>query len=80
MPVSSEPSTPSSPSTETPHEWAISVTRRVTSTLYSYEAGVLASSSSEPSIITEVKPYWMAVAQVAGPLPWSWCIQTGMCG
>jgi len=29
----------------------------------------LASSSSEPSIITEVKPYWMAVAQVAGPLP-----------
>ena len=26
----------------------------------------MASSSSEPSIITEVKPYWMAVAQVAG--------------
>ena len=34
-------------------------------------AGVLPSALSEPSIITEVKPKRMALAQVASLLPWS---------
>ena len=38
------------------------------------------SALSEPSIITEVKPDWIAVMQVPGSLPWSRCTQTGMCG
>jgi hypothetical protein len=79
-PLSSEPRQPSSPSTETPTAWASSQTWRVTLTLYSKLAGVFASSSSEPSIITLVKPCWIAERQVAGPLPWSWCRQTGICG
>jgi len=40
----------------------------------------LPSAFREPSIITEVKPNWIAVAQVASLLPWSWCMQIGMCG
>ncbi len=38
------------------------------------------SASSEPSIITEVKPWRMAERQVASSLPWSWCRQIGMRG
>jgi hypothetical protein len=38
------------------------------------------SASSEPSIITEVKPCRIAVMQVASLLPWSWCMQIGMSG
>jgi hypothetical protein len=40
----------------------------------------LASGPSEPSIITLVKPCWIAVAQVASLFPWSWCMQIGMRG
>jgi hypothetical protein len=40
----------------------------------------LPSSFSEPSIITEVKPELDRGMQVAGSLPWSWCMQIGMCG
>lgn len=42
--------------------------------------GVLPSASSEPSIMTEVKPFCSAVTQVASLLPWSRCMQIGMCG
>jgi tryptophan synthase beta chain len=38
------------------------------------------SYSGRPSIITEVKPLAAAPKQVAGLLPWSWCITTGMSG
>ena len=57
--------------TETPAWCAISVTRRVISRLYSYDAGVAASASSEPSIITEVNPGWMAYSCAASLFPWS---------
>jgi hypothetical protein len=40
----------------------------------------LPSASSEPSIITEVKPERIAAMQTAGDWPWSWCMTTGMCG
>ena len=30
--------------------------------------------------MTLVKPYWIAVAQVASLFPWSWCMQIGMSG
>jgi hypothetical protein len=43
-------------------------------------AGDLPSSISEPSIITEVKPWSMALKHVAGLLPWSWCIAMGIFG
>src|SRR5256885_4448699 len=78
MPVSSEPRQPSSPSTVAPSLWAISTTLRVTSTLYSKEEGVLPSSISEPSIITEPKPRFSAPWQMAGEVPWSWCMTRGM--
>ena len=78
--VSSEPSTPSSASTVTPIECANFTTSFDTSTLYSYEATLLPSASSEPSIITEVKPERIAAMQTAGDWPWSWCMTTGMCG
>ena len=38
------------------------------------------SSLSEPSIITELKPDWMERKQMPGEAPWSWCMQTGICG
>ena len=72
-PSSMPPSVPSSPSTVTPLAWAASTTSRVTATLYSNDDGVLPSSSSEPSIITLVKPRSMADLQVSGLLPWSRC-------
>jgi hypothetical protein len=52
----------------------------VTSTLYSYEAGVLPSSFKEPSIITDENPSWMERWHTAGLVPWSWCMTIGMCG
>ena len=58
----------------------ISTTSFVTATLYSKSAGVLPSASSEPSIITLVKPISIAEMQVAGSLPWSWCSATGISG
>ena len=36
------------------------------------------SASSEPSIITLVKPWRIAERQVASSLPWSWCRQIGI--
>ena len=42
--------------------------------------GVLASACNEPSIITDVKPFWIAVRQVASSLPWSWWRQIGIAG
>jgi hypothetical protein len=48
--------------------------------LYSKVAGVLPSSIRDPSIITEVKPFSMAEAQVSGLLPWSWCSTMGISG
>ena len=30
--------------------------------------------------MTELKPSWMERWQIAGLVPWSWCIQTGICG
>jgi hypothetical protein len=30
--------------------------------------------------MTEVKPFMIALWQVAGLLPWSRCMQTGICG
>src|SRR5215217_7825218 len=74
------PSVPSSPSTVTPDACAISTTSRVTPTLYSKSAGVLPSSISEPSIMTLVKPRSMALLQVSGELPWSWCRATEISG
>jgi len=38
------------------------------------------SSSSEPSIITLVKPERIAAWHTAGLAPWSWCSTTGICG
>lgn len=38
------------------------------------------SSSRDPSIITEVKPDWMARRHTAGEAPWSWCTQIGRSG
>ena len=35
------------------------------------------SSFSEPSIITDVKPFSIALLHVAGLLPWSWCMAIG---
>ncbi len=67
--VSNEPSTPSSASTVTPIECAISMTLRDTSTLYSYDATDLPSASSEPSIITLVKPLRIAAMHTAGDCP-----------
>ena len=74
------PSVPSSPSTVTPLACAASTTSRVTATLYSNDDGVLPSSSSDPSIITLVKPRSIADLHVSGPLPWSWCSATGISG
>ena len=64
--VSKEPRTPSSASTVTPMEWEKSTTWREVATLYSYEEGVLPSSSSEPSIITLEKPERIAAMHTAG--------------
>ena len=47
------PIVPSSPSTETPTAWAASTTFLVMATFSS-------NGSIEPSIITEVKPAWIA--------------------
>ena len=52
-----------------PMAWAIRVTSRVTSTLYSYSATVLPSACSEPSIITLEKPARIAVRHTAGDWP-----------
>ena len=30
--------------------------------------------------ITELKPDWMERKHTPGVAPWSWCMQTGMCG
>ncbi len=79
-PSSMPPSVPSSPSTVTPRACAYSTTFFVTATLSSKLSGVLASSPSEPSIITLVKPSSMALMHVSGELPWSWCSATGMSG
>ena len=38
------------------------------------------SASSEPSIITLVKPWRIAERQVASSLPWSWWRQIGIRG
>ena len=40
----------------------------------------MASLSSEPSIITLVKPERMDCMHTAGLAPWSWCITMGMSG
>ena len=74
------PSVPSSPSTVTPRACAYSTTSFVTATLYSNDAGVLPSASSEPSIITLVKPSSIAEMHVAGSLPWSRWSATGISG
>ncbi|MNU10314.1 hypothetical protein D3C72_2573970 [compost metagenome] len=52
---SSLPMVPSSPSTDSPTACAASTVRRVMATFSSY-------GSIEPSIITEVKPIWIAVS------------------
>jgi hypothetical protein len=74
------PRQPSSPSTLTPFGWAAATTSFVTWTFSSNEAGVLASSLSDPSIMTEVNPCSIALLQVAVELPWSWWRQTGIRG
>ena len=71
---------PISPSTVTPRACAYSTTSFVTATLYSNEAGVLPSPSSEPSIITLVKPRSIAEMHVSGSLPWSRWSETGISG
>ena len=38
------------------------------------------SSSSEPSIITLLKPERIDAWHTRGEAPWSWCMHTGMCG
>ncbi|MNT11370.1 hypothetical protein D3C72_1462450 [compost metagenome] len=48
--------------------------------MYSKLDGVLPSSFSEPSIMTEPKPRPMAPSQTLTLVPWSWCITIGMCG
>ena len=47
----------------------MSTTRRVTSTLYSYSAGVFWSAFNEPSIITDEKPSWIERWHTDGDAP-----------
>ena len=62
--LSLAPMVPSSPSTDSPTACAVSVTF--------LEIAMFSSNGSiDPSIITEVKPYWMAVRISSYLPPWS---------
>ncbi len=63
-----------------PAAWADSTTSFVTRRCNRSRRASCRPLASEPSIITLVKPLSMALWQVAGLLPWSWCMTIGIFG